>query len=188
MTCAATSAGSMPSLKLASGNGAARRVSRGRRRAERFAFAARPGALRKPDARLHGARAEHGHTHRAAGQLPRERLRERDDRVLRRRVDAVVLTRDQTQVRAGVDQMTLLLLDQDRDERPDAVHDAPEVHVEQPAEGVARLLPELQAEAGLAGSPVGVRGDAGVVADEVDRPERLEPSSRSRSTAAASLT
>ena len=67
-------------------------ASRRCQRTERFAFAAWAVALRKRDARLHGARAECGHTHRGARELPRERLRERDDRVFRRRVDAVVLT------------------------------------------------------------------------------------------------
>ena len=86
------------------------------------------------DARLHEAGAQHRHADRrpVQPQLAMQRLGDGDDRVLRRVVGPHHRRRGEPGDRPGVDDVALVLLDEPRHERADAVDDAPEVHAEHP--------------------------------------------------------
>ena len=135
-----------------------------RRRGERWLLAelGRPVAVGVHDLGAHPAGAQHadpdgeaGHRHRVV-----QALADRDHGVLRRvvgRREAGVEPGDRRRVDdvAAPDEM--------RQERPAAVHDAPEVDAHHPLPRAERPEPR-----------VGLGGDAGVVAHDVDAAEALE--------------
>ena len=91
-------------------------------------------AGRVADAGLHETRAQHRHADRRSqpGEVVVQRLAQPDDRELGRAVHAEPGHATEARQRRGVHHVSLVLLEQQREERVHAVHHAPEVDADHP--------------------------------------------------------
>src|SRR4051812_860060 len=82
---------------------------------------------RVADVGVHTRRHEHADADPGALELVAQRLRQPDDRVLRRAIRSEARRGDEARTRPGVDDVSLALVDHARDEAADAVGDAVDV-------------------------------------------------------------